>query len=712
MSLIDNLRQALTTKEPSFSVTRSQNWDDFTYLTKQTNYYEQYFGWTYKASLTNAQSVASYPIRFYEGTKENYEEVFADKNQLVKDLEFFNPHMHLYEARLIKELHLSLTGSAFWAIFNSDIKGHRFEFYVLDPTKVRVSTDGNGLPKGYIYTDPQGQDHKLALEDVIVFRQPNPQNWLQGYSVLQASRLPHNTWELAEKFNMNVFGNMSRPEGIITIEGAGEKEIKAFEKMFKAKYGKVRNAGKMSFLNRVVNFTKLTENQRDLQYVEGIREMRDEILSFHGVPKPLVGLTDSTFTNSGEAQRVYQRYTIKPKLISENEVVNAQIIPKYMLGIERFKPTFSIPENPVENDKKETAEVSNTLYSGEIITLNEAREMVGYESLGEEGEVFKKRNTVALPSLMGGNEEEEPKKPEEEEKPEEEKPEEEKKVSYLETKLKYAKDPYSQKLEKESLSEIRNRDRNELKEVFAGKFDEREKRFVENTQVFFKNQAERIIEGLGLPKKSISINYTIDWTKEESLTVEAYRDIFEEVMIYAWRDASSLTGLNTEIGLEAEKLVNARLLEFAQEINKTTRKKVSAMIMQAVEEGWTEEQLAKQLREKFEYWGTGEGNKQSRAELFARTEVGVIMSDAMMGNYRASGVVPRKAWLSSRDKFVRSWHREENILPSTEVGMDEPFVVDGELLDAPRIGWNGSIISGKNAIGCRCVVLPIVEMGV
>jgi len=706
MSLLDNLRKALATKEPSFSVTRSQNWDDFTYLTKQTNYFEQYFGWAYRASLINAQSVASYPIRFYEGKRDDYHEVFADDgNQLATDLEFFNPFMHLYEARLLKELHLSLTGTAFWAIFNSDVKGHRFEFYVLDPTRVRVSTNGRGLPDHYIYTDASGSDHRIELEDIIVFKQPNPQNWLTGYSVLQASRLPHNTWELAEKFNMNVFGNMSRPEGIITLEDASADEVKAFEKKFKAKYGKVRNAGKMAFMNRAVSFLKLTENQRDLQYVEGIREMRDEILSFHGVPKPLVGLTDSTFTNSSEAQKVYQRYTLKPKLISESEVVNSQIIPKYYLGVEKYKRIFSLPENPVENDKKEMAEVSEKLYSGEIITLNEAREMNGYEALGDEGEIFKKRNVIQLTPPVG-----------EEEKPEEEKPEEEpeeepkKEVSYLETKLKFAKSPYSQKLVAESLATIRERSKDELKEVFAEKFEEREARFADLSRTFLKDQGKRIIEGLGLPKKSITINYSIDWAKEEALTVETYRDIFEEVMIYAWRDASSLTGLSTEIGLEAEKLINDRLLKFAQEINKTTRKKVTDLIMRAVEEGWTETQLAEQLEAKFEHWANAGENAQSRAELFARTEVGTIMSDAMMSNYRSSGVVPRKAWLSSRDKFVREWHREENILPSIEIGIDEPFVVEGELLDAPRMGWNGYSVSGKNAIGCRCVALPIVNM--
>ena len=57
MSIIDNIKSFLTTKTPSFLITETPPWNDYSKLNDSNNYLEQYESWTYRAIKTKAEKV-------------------------------------------------------------------------------------------------------------------------------------------------------------------------------------------------------------------------------------------------------------------------------------------------------------------------------------------------------------------------------------------------------------------------------------------------------------------------------------------------------------------------------------------------------------------------------------------------------------------------------------------------------------------------------
>lgn len=672
MALKDLLAKAFISdsteeKKLNIPVTEMREWDDYASLTKSPDYLKQFFGWTYKASKTIADSVTSYPLELYKGIGEDVTRIEDDKDQMLKDLHRFNPYQNLNDARWLTRTHLDLAGLSFWYITDADGKDYKYEFYVLHPNRVTIKTNGFGVPDHYVFRDTIGQEHHIKEENMIVFREADPDNWLKGTGALSAARLPHNTWELMQEFNMNFFGNNATPEGILGFEGISDEQRKKIQTALKQTYGGTKNSGKMGVLNYIPTWIPLTNNQKDLQYTEGLENMRDDILSIFGVPKPLVGLTDSTYTNSIEAQRIYQRYTIEPKLRKEAEVLTDQLIRKYyMFNKGMAKDLLFIAPNPVEADSKAEAEEVEILYRSGIVTLNEARVKVGYEQIEDGNDV--KRDYQE--------------KPEQDDKPEDKKPEEKTVKSVQDKSQKYI--------------------REELRDYFYTKSLSQEETFSNVASRYFRSQSDRILEQLNLEEKAINYNPVIDWAAEDAIAIDMFLGIYEEIMKSAWTDADDLIGDTSQITPEVRELIKNRASYLASQMNKTTEKELSVILEEGVSEGMSSIDIAKNIKDTFDRWANGgEGIDVKRAEMIARTEVNTISNSTKMVNYKANGI-EEKEWLSARDSATRAAHLEAD---GQTVGINNTFDVGGEALDRP----GDPAGSAGNIINCRCVVMPVIK---
>jgi len=675
MKLKDVLIKALVgndveVKKASMPVTEMREWDDYTPLIKSDKYLEQFFGWTYRGSKTIADATSSYPLELRKGDNEKSLEVKTSDNDMLRDLVRFNGYQDLQEARWITRVHLDMAGIAYWLISQCDEKEYKYEFFLLHPNRIKLHTGSDGLPLYYKYKDTIGTEYEIKPENLIVFREPDPNNWLKGLGALSAARLPHNTWELMQEFNMNFFGNNATPEGLLAFENINEDSRKKIELALKEKYGGTRNAGKMGVLSNIPTWIPLTKGQKELQYIEGIQNMRDEILGIMGVPKALVGLNDSTYNNSAEAQRIFQRYTLKPKLDREVNILNEQLIKKYyILDKKMTKDLFFERLNPVEADGKVQAEEVQILYTSGIIKLNEARERVGYEALTEGGDEFTNNNVE--PEI-------------EEEKPKKEEPKEDK-----------------------SLKEVNDKNkmfmREELKGYFFRKAISQEESFTNVAGRFFKSQSKRILEQLNLEDKAVNYNPVIDWTAEDQTAIDVFWGLYEEIMKSAWNDADDLIGVDTQISPEAKVIIQNRVSYFAGQINKTTEKELAKILEDAVQSGKTSGNIAKDIQDLFDRWSDGgEGIDFTRANMIARTEVANISNSIMVENYRKNGV-EGKEWLSAKDAFTRPDHAEAD---GQVVGINNTFLVGGEQLDKP----GDPAGSAGNVINCRCVATPVLKL--
>lgn len=680
MGLLDSFLKGILpvgTKAPEFNLTNLATWNDYTYLTQSQNYLDQYFGWTYKASKTKADAIVAYMPEMYQETKSDKDDIEIEKSKsdLLRDLYHFNNYQTLLEARKITQLHLSLVGMAFWYIKPAENKPYIYDFFILDPQRMTQISNGLGLPRGYKFQTIKGNFIDLDARDVIVFREPNPQNWLLGMSPLQASRFQHNTSELASKFNMNVFGNMGRPDGFLGFEGIGPEEVKRLEKTLKQKYGGVNNARKIGIASMIPTWVEISKSQKDLDFVEGMKLMRDDILAIHGIPKPLVGLTDSTYTNSIEAQRIFQRYTLKPLLDNEASVYNEQLLPKYYEGRSYFDYSsfYFCFDDPVEADNVEDSKVllnetnsASVAYNDKAITLNEYREKIGQEPLPN-GDTFKVDPVITPPESS--------QKPPQESKGLEE-------------------------YQKEAVKKA------ELKAFFLEKSLKDENKFIKQLKKYFTSQSKRVTKNA----KSLAIEvkeFDFSLEAEIDICIAEFASIYKEMSEDYMKIANDLTDSELEISENAKIQIKSNLQRFAKEINETTREKLAQIMLEATQNDWTLEATKKAIKELYDRWVEGaEDITVTRTETIARTEVNGIKNLTSRDNYYRNDRVKEMQWLSAHDGDVRTepdgGHKEAD---GQIVTRGSKFKVGGERLEYPG-DKNGS---PWNIINCRCTVIPIIK---
>jgi HK97 family phage portal protein len=128
-------------------------------------------------------------------------------------------------------------------------------------------------------------------------------------------------------------------------------------------------------------------------------------------------------------------------------------------------------------------------------------------------------------------------------------------------------------------------------------------------------------------------------------------------------------------------------------INKTTLTDVRKQLALGAAEGEGMDQLAKRID------GFLDKIIPHRAEVVARTEVINASNAASDFAAKASTVVKRKEWISTRDDRIRDTHKEadEQVVP-----VDDPFTVGGFKLQWPGDSSLGA--PAEEVIQCRCTV--------
>lgn len=117
-------------------------------------------------------------------------------------------------------------------------------------------------------------------------------------------------------------------------------------------------------------------------------------------------------------------------------------------------------------------------------------------------------------------------------------------------------------------------------------------------------------------------------------------------------------------------------------IDEATRDMLRADVTQAIEEGWSNDQLAEAIGENYAF-------SDERAEMIARTETAFADVAGNLAGYKASGVVSSKRWLAAPDCCDDCQDLDGEV-----VGLEDEFS-DGS--DGPPAHPN-----------CRCNFLPVL----
>lgn len=279
--------------------------------------------WVYVAVNRIAEAAALVPLRVLRRQGERLVEV--ERHPLERLLDAPNPYLSRFELLELTIGYLELTGDAYWFLAG-DAAGAPVEIWPLRPDRVSIVPDAARYVRGYVY-EVDGARLPLEAAEVIHFRRWHPSSDYYGLSALEVARLAIASDRAMAEWNRATFGQDNGvPAGIVHIkEFVSDADFERLKREWRQSYGGPQR--RTAFLRGGdVEWQHIGLNHRDLDFLQGRRAHRDEILSIFGVPVALLS-ENATEANAKVAERLFIERTLWPKLVRLAQKLTADLLP-------------------------------------------------------------------------------------------------------------------------------------------------------------------------------------------------------------------------------------------------------------------------------------------------------------------------------------------------------------------------------------------------
>lgn len=296
-------------------------------------------------------------------------------NPWTSQYELFNESTQFSEA----------TGDMYWYI-PKDALGRPLNIVLLRTQWMKpIVGTGKEWIKEYQYG--RGSNPTIFTPDEILhIRLPNLDNQYIGRSRSEGVMASVQLNDEAKAYNLALNRNNAIPSMIVSMTDANANEENALlltAKLKKLAGGIMKQGGILTHSSEL-KIEKLASPIKDMQYIEGLKFVRVEILASHGVPEGIIYAENVNKSNAGESNEIFEKFTVKPKLLTYEDKLNANVLPLY--GDESLFCAFD--ENVPRNEEMELKK-TDSMWNTSRITRNEARARDGYPPLaGPEGEEF------------------------------------------------------------------------------------------------------------------------------------------------------------------------------------------------------------------------------------------------------------------------------------------------------------------------------------
>lgn len=356
--------------------------------------------WIYRNNDVIAQEVSKMEFQLYiVGLKEGeivYNEV--QEHPLLDLLDKFNSTTTRSDGVYITQSHKKLAGDAFWLL---DRNGKLPDnIFILPPDKIELKlgdpTDGTAdLVEGYIYKDViDGKKIEIVYDrnDIIHFKKPNPKNPFRGYGIVEAIADTIDADNLSNLTQRNFFEKGAISNFVLTTDAKiTQDQLKRVRAELRANYSGAKNAYTTMIFGNGLKPAGVGFSNKDMQFLDILEWYRDKIMVNFGNTKATLGIIEdvnrASFTS---AYSSWLRGTIKPDMSAIVGTLNEFLVPLYgknlVLGY-----TDPVPEDNA-NDRAEAVE----LKQAGVITINEARELVGQDPIPG-GDIFAPNGAMAVP---------------------------------------------------------------------------------------------------------------------------------------------------------------------------------------------------------------------------------------------------------------------------------------------------------------------------
>ena len=684
------------------------------------NYLEQYGKSLYVTACISktAEKVASVELECFKvlnsrgDTKEV--EVSPVLDLLYKPNEF-QTKTEFWETMIIN---LKCTGDAYWLKLRN--KGGRVvELWNLRPDLVKINSDPETFIKNYEFSKQDGSTVKFDKDDVIHFKYPHPLSQYYGLSPIASAARRIQTEDYATTYQRDFFVNSARPDALIKNKSGtlSAQQTEDLREGWNKKYKGLKNSNKVAILHGDLEYQQISISQRDMDYIEGMKFTRDDILVAFKMPKPLLSIVeDVNRANSETAMYIFLSETIKPEVARIVEKINEEMT--YQDFGDEFFIDFVDP-TPA-NRELELKEYQEGLASNYLL-INEVRQREGLEPVAGGWSLYLPFSSQAMGGLPQGKKANDGIVMKEIDTG----------IRSIVTKKrvfnfrgKYwlhqkflmreniIKEAHSI-IEKASVNKNKNKKVSKKKgegevkktsylqdKVFRDayffkanqKIDANTTKLSNATTEFAKRQESRVLSKLS-KKKGVDLKTKLEAStlmnvsKEKEMTMEFIMPFIENYLKESAQEALALLAPQEDYtdSKQIRKIIKERAEDFADSVTSTTIAKLDATLAEGIANGEGIIELSDRVNNVYDEFST------YRSDLIARTEATAANAKGNIEGFRQSGVANAKEWINSGDSRVRDEH-----LDGSGVG--------GEIVELDAKFSNG--LSEPGEPNCRCVVGP------
>lgn len=694
-----------------------------------SNQLGSYKGWVYACVRAIAEETANIKLTLYKRTKQNDFEVV--ESHPVLDLIYkVNP---IYTSYLLWEAtaaYTELTGEAFWWLVGP-AKNPK-EIWLLRPDWVRIRDSKNSLIEAYEYGPNAGQLIVIPQEEIVHFKDFNPLDAYRGYGTTKAAATSIDTDNFAADYNKNFFYNSAIPGGALeTDQSLTNRQYEQIRQDWNDTHQGKDRAWKIAILEAGLKWHDFSQNRRDMDFLEGRKYDRDEILSIFRVPKPIIAVQDDVNRAAArEARAVFLENNITHKMRRLTSFLNEFLLPRY-----GDSSLFFDFEDPVPNDEGVKLNYYRTGLGGApFLTVNEVREMENRDPV-DGGDVLMQPFSF---SPIGST------------PPDATKNFRKRLQNIFNIKVSpyphdlYKLDQLAEKITPIVEKMLRNlKGQNEAKTVIkaieaelveddprdvrwrklVARTDPAELRMIRLLKDLFIEQEAEVKRRLETDDfKRIMEKKSNKDLKQRSIfditDLTGSNGVFADVLMQFLSSVIESEGIITIKGLvagavffmqskEVKNYIKKEGAKYIFAINEETTNQLREALSEGVGKGESIAQLAKRVE------GVYVDATGYRAERIARSEVLRASNFGTLEAYRQSGVVEAKEWLTAKDERVCPWCGPKD---GTVKSLSDPFAEKGETL----VGKNESGKTVKFNVGigdidmpplhpnCRCTLIPVL----
>jgi hypothetical protein len=227
----------------------------------------------------------------------------------------------------------------------------------------------------YSFKHPRQNPTRFESEEIIYLMMNNKSYSVYGFSPMQSIQQCVELLVQGTRYNKDLYKNNAIPDLLVSLPKLPDSELKKIKRSWNNQYkGKPHQVGFINWL--VENVTKLAENNRDLEWLEGQKWYSKLIFGAYGVSPTEAGFFENSNKSNDEGQeRVTVRNALRPyyKLLEDKHtnVIIPEILQRDDVPIKfKFIPKDQVKEKIEFEQDKAKMELG-------AMTINEYRRKQG-----------------------------------------------------------------------------------------------------------------------------------------------------------------------------------------------------------------------------------------------------------------------------------------------------------------------------------------------